>query len=236
VAQARDQGRDRRRMAVVTALSVLVHVGVFALIGQGSPGVRERPPIPEETIDISLFPSRPQPPEPTPAQAGGSPASGIPRRETTAPLLHIPAVAPPSEVAPSPLPAPAPAGAAPGGGTKGGSGRAATMFPSPGEGTRRALRGSYGCAYPDAAGLNRREREACLERGGKWARQPEPIDAPMSAAKRSRFDLVAARQERDRAYRENPTVPTGTSEEQGPGHPAGVGPGSPIHAPIKTPF
>ena len=236
MAQTRDQQRNRRRAAVVTALSVLAHVAVFALIGLNTPGVRERPPLPEETIDISLFPPLPQPREPTPAEAGGAPASGIPRRETTAPLLHVPAVEPPSEVAPSPLPAPAPAGAAPGGGTKGGSGRAATVFPSPGEGTRRALRGTYGCAYPDAVGLSRREREACAERGGKWNQPVRPIDAPMSAEKRSRFDRVAAKQRADRDYRENPTVPTGTSEEQGPGRPAGVGPASPVFAPIKTPF
>ena len=233
MAQTRDQQRNRQRAAVVTTLSVLAHVAVFALIGLNTPGVRERPPLPEETIDISLFPPMPRPREPTPAEAGGPPASGIPRRETTAPLLHIPALEPPSDVAPSPLPAPAPAGAAPGRGTKGGSGRAATVFPSPGEGTRRALRGSYGCAYPDAAGLNRREREACDERFGTDAK---PIMAPMSAEKRSRFDRVAAKQERDRAYRENPTVPSGTSEDQGPGHPAGLGPATPLTAPIRTPF
>ncbi|RYF95503.1 MAG: hypothetical protein EON95_01170 [Caulobacteraceae bacterium] len=223
-------------MAVVALLSALVHVGVFAVIGLTAPGVRERPPVPEETIELGLFFRPPPPARPTPAQAGGSPANGIPRRDTTAPLLHVPAVAPPSEVAASPLPAPAPAGAAPSGGTKGGSGRSATVFPLPGEGTRRALRGSYGCAYPDAVGLNRREREACLERGGKWAKQPDPIAAPMSAAKRGRFDQAAARQDADRAYRENPTVPSGTSEERGPGRPAGVGPGDPVFEPIRTPF
>ncbi|MDB5468678.1 MAG: hypothetical protein JWR84_238 [Caulobacter sp.] len=203
MAQTREQRRNQRRMAVITAVSLLVHVGVFALIGLNAPGVRERPPLPEELIDISLMPPRIQPRRPSPPQAGAAPASGIPRRDTTAPLLHVPAVEPPSEVAPSPLPAPAPAGASAGGDRKGGSGRTATIFPSPGEDTRKALRGTYGCAYPDAAGLNRREREACFDRP---ARAVDPIAAPMSAAKRQRFDQVAAKQERDREYRERPPV------------------------------
>lgn len=223
-------------MAVVTALSVLAHAGVFALIGLNTPGVRERLPLPDEVIDISLFPPKVEPSRPSPVEAGGRPSEGIPRRDTTAPLLHVPAVEPPAQVTPSPLPAPAPAGASAGGDRKGGSGRGPTIFPSPGEDTRRALRGTYGCAYPDASGLTRREREACADRGGKWAREVGPIDAPMSAAKRKRFDQVAAKQERDREWRENPTMPTGTLEEQGPGHPAGVGPSSHSTAPIKTPF
>lgn len=212
MAQARNQRRDQRRMAVVTGLSVLVHVGVFALIGLNAPGVRERPPLPDEVIDISILPPRVLPSRPSPAEAGGNPANGIPRRDTTAPLLHVPAVEPPSQVAASPLPAPAPAGASAGGDKKGGSGRGPTIFPSPGQDTRKALRGSYGCAYPDAAGLNRREREACFERGGKWNREVEQIAAPMAAAKRKRFDQVAAKQERDREYREAPPVPGATGE------------------------
>ncbi|WGM38137.1 hypothetical protein [Caulobacter sp. NIBR1757] len=220
-------------MAVVTGLSLLFHVGLFTLIGLNTPGVRERPPLPEEVIDISLFPPRVQPAQPAPAEAGGNPANGIPRRDTTAPMLHVPAVEPPSQVAPSPLPAPAPAGASAGGEKKGGSGRGPTIFPSPGEDTRKALRGTYGCAYPDATGLNRREREACSDRP---VRQVSPIAAPIPGAKRKAWDQVAAKQQRDREWRENPTIPTGTSEEQGPGYPAGVGPGSPSHAPIKTPF
>ena len=99
--------------------------------------------------------------------------------------------------------------------------------------TRNAVRGTYGCSYPDAAGLTRREREACLDRPTKEAKV---IDAPMSAGKRSAFDRVAAKQRRDREWRENPTMPSGTSEEQGPGRPAGVGPANPVHAPIRTPF
>lgn len=210
--QTRNQRRDRRRMAVITVLSLLVHVGVFALIGLNTPGVRERLPLPDEVIDISLAPSRPQPRLPSPVQAGGSPAEGIPRRDTTAPLLHVPAVEPPSAVAPSPLPAPAPSGAATGA-KKGGSGRTATVFPSAGDEARKALRGTYGCAYPDASGLNRREREACFDRGGKWDREVTPIDAPMAAAKRERFDQVAAKQRRDREWREAPPVAGGPNGE-----------------------
>jgi hypothetical protein len=236
VAQARNKRRDGRRMAVVTGLSVLVHVGVFALIGLNTPGVRDRPPLPDEVIDISILPPRIAPSRPSPAEAGANPSRGIPRRDTTAPLLHVPAVEPPSEVAPSPLPAPAPSGASAGGGKKGGSGRGPTIFPSPGDDTRKALRGSYGCAYPDAAGLNRREREACLERGGKWSKEVSPIAAPIPGAKRKAWDQAAAKQERDREWRENPTMPTGTSEDQGPGRPAGIGPVSPANAPIRTPF
>ena len=233
MAQARNQRRDRQRMAVITGLSLAFHVGLFALIGLNTPGVRERPPLPDEVIDISLFPPREQPAQPSPAEAGGNPANGIPRRDTTAPLLHVPAVEPPSLVAPSPLPAPAPAGASAGGEKKGGSGRGPTIFPSPGEDTRRALRGTYGCAYPDAAGLNRREREACSDRP---ARAVSPIAAPIPGAKRKAWDQVAAKQERDREWRENPTMPTGTSEAQGAGRPAGVGEIDPVFAPIKTPF
>lgn len=231
--QTRNQRRDQRRMAVITGLSVLVHVGVFALVGLNAPGVRERPPLPEEVIDISLAPPRVQPRRPSPVQAGGAPANGIPRRDTTAPLLHVPAVEPPSAVAPSPLPAPQPSGAATGSDRKGGSGRAATLFPSPGDDTRKALRGTYGCAYPDASGLNRREREACFDRPGG---EVKAIAAPMAAAKRNRFDQVAAKQQRDRDWRENPTIPTGTQQDQEPGRPAGVGPASPTTVPIRTPF
>lgn len=236
MAQGRNQRRDQRRMAVVTGLSVLVHAGVFALIGLNTPGVRPRPPMSDEVIDISILPPRIQPRLRSPAEAGGNPSKGIPRRDTAAPLLHVPAALPPSEVAPSPLPAPAPAGASAGGDRKGGSGREPTIFPSPGDNARKALRGSYGCAYPDAVGLNRREREACLDRGGKWSKEVSPIAAPIPGAKRRAWDQAAARQDRDRSYRENPTVPIGTSEDQGPGRPAGVGAGKEIFTPIKTPF
>lgn len=233
MAQTREQRRNQGRVAIVTALSVMAHVAVFTLIGLNTPGVRERPPLPDEVIDISLFPPRSQPSKPTPAKAGGNPSDGIPRRDTTAPLLHVPAVEPPSQVAPSPLPAPAPAGASAGGERKGGSGRGPSIFPSPGEDTRKALRGTYGCAYPDAVGLNRREREACLDRPG---RAVSAIAAPIPCEKRKRWDQVAARQERDRDWRENPTMPTGTSEAQGPGRPAGVGEANAVFAPIRTPF
>ncbi len=220
-------------MAVVTILSVLAHLGVFALVGLTTPGVRDRPPMPDEPMVVSLIDPRREPPTPRPSLSGGAPASGIPRRETAAPLLHVPAVQPPAEVAPSPLPAPTPPGTPAGGKGKGGSGRNLTVFPLPSDLTRNAVRGTYGCSYPDAAGLTRREREACLDRPTK---QAKAIDAPMSAEKRGRFDVAAAKQRRDREWRENPTMPSGTSEEQGTGRPAGVGPANPVHAPIKTPF
>jgi hypothetical protein len=82
-------------------------------------------------------------------------------------------------------------------------------------------------------GLNRREREACLDRPG---RAVSAIAAPIPGEKRKRWDLVAAGQERDRDWRENPTMPTGTSEAQGPGRPAGVGEANAVFAPIRTPF
>ena len=212
MAQTRNQRRQQRVMAAITVLSVLVHVGVFALIGLNAPGLRDRPPLPDELIDISLMPPRIPPRQPSPVQAGGAPANGIPRRDTTAPLLHVPAVEPPSAVAPSPLPAQQPSGANAGGDRKGGSGRAATIFPSAGEDARKAARGTFGCAYPDAVGLSRREREACFDRPG---REVKEIAAPMSAAKRNRFDQIAAKQDRDRKWRETPPIP-GADEEPRP--------------------
>ncbi|MBI1406507.1 MAG: hypothetical protein GC145_10320 [Caulobacter sp.] len=214
--------RARRRLAWITAASVLAHVGVFAIIGLSAPALRSRTAAPETPVYITL-----RPPEPR----ARSPAVGE-RTAGPAPARHVSPLTPPETVAP--LPAAAGTGASPAGeGGGDGRGRAATQFPLPSGEARKILRASPGaCAYRDDMGLNRREREACDDRFARTVKDKGPIGAGVDPAKRDRFDRTAARQRADREWRENPTIPTGTSEEQGAGHPAGVGPASPSHGPM----
>lgn len=215
--------RARRRLAGITALSLLAHIGVFAIIGLSTPALRGRPPAPETPVFITLRPPEPRtrPPRPrgpTPDQA---------------PARHVPRLTPPATTI---APLPAPVGTAPptaGSGAGDGRRRGETQFPMPSGEVRKVLRASPGaCAYRDDMGLNRREREACDDRFARTVKDKGPIGAGVDPAKRDRYDRTAARQRADREWRENPTIPTGTSEEQGAGHPAGVGPASPAHGPM----
>ncbi|HYE46921.1 MAG TPA: hypothetical protein VEA44_14255 [Caulobacter sp.] len=226
---AKGRHQQRRRLAAVTALSVLAHAGAFALIGLNAPGLRA-PVAPEaEALDVSLLAPDFQP---RPVQAGppGLPRLGDPGPRVDAPPVHLP----PAAALPSPIPAPSPEDGRAIPGANELQRRAAAPFVDQSPEARRILRSTYGCAYADDLKLTPAEREDCEKR---YAGRPAP---PMGLAtpgdKRSRWDRQAARQRADRAYRENPTVPVGTDESQGPGRPAGLGPTTPLTTPIPTPF
>ncbi|MBX3481812.1 MAG: hypothetical protein KF842_15580 [Caulobacter sp.] len=213
----------RQRLALITVMSVLAHAGVFAVIGLSTPALRSRPIAAEAPVFITL-----RPPEPKRRNriAARPAAAGAPAR-------HVPPLTPPASVEPLPAaPGAAPgqiAGSSPGDGRS----RAPSQFPLPSGEVRKVLRASPGaCAYRDDMGLNRREREACDDRFARTVKDKGPIGAGVDPDKRDRFDRTSARQRANRDWRENPTIPTGTSEEQGPGHPAGVGPASPAHGPM----
>ncbi len=222
MAQGRNQ--QRWRLAAVTALSVLAHAGVFILIGLSIPGLREPLPIDTDPIDISLVAPdfRPRPARDLPP---GQPRLGAPGRPTDSPPIRVTPLAPPADIPPSPLPAPAPGKTDSPPGANDVQRRAATGYPEGREEARRVLRGTYGCAYMDDVGLNRREREACYDRYGRGPARA--VGPTIPAEKRARWDRAAAKQQADREWRENPTVPVGTDESQGPGRPAGLGPATP---------
>jgi hypothetical protein len=216
VAQGRKQGQ--RRLVAITAVSVLAHGLVFLLLGLDSPGLRAPSPVDVEAFELSLVAPDLQP-RPLPA---GQPRIGEPGRQVIAP----PAYVPPSATLPSPVPAPSPdlGEAMPGANDI--QRRAAAPFVDDSPGARRILRGTFGCAYADDLKLTPAEREDCRKR---YADRPDPPQMGLATPgdKRSRWDRQSAKQRADREWRENPTVPVGTDESQGPGRPAGLGPATP---------
>ena len=74
---------------------------------------------------------------------------------------------------------------------------------------RAALRSRVGCASPDAWGLTRDEREACLARLAQGAAEA-PYRAPVLEDDKQRaFDAAAARKAAYRAYKESTSPPLG---------------------------
>ncbi len=124
--------------------------------------------------------------------------------------LHTPAKEAPAGVASLPMAPPA-SGAAGGGarpagaGTSGLSGLPYGAMPSGGSGLRGSL---IGCANAEAVGLSAAEKTHCNERFGQDAGAAPTLD-PISAAKRAELDKQAAKQERDRKYRD--ATPVGTT-------------------------
>lgn len=206
--------------AGIVAASVAGHVLVFALIGLGAPGVRERF-VPEEyrpmAVDLVRPPSPPRAAPPAPPERPAPPSRARPREA----LLPRDIPVQPLPLAPVPRPrVPAPPAPAAGGGSGGATpGPGAT---APGGDLRGALRGStVGCANRGAVGLNRREIEACDERLGTGAKDAPWIAAPLGRDKRDRYDAAAARKERDRKWREG-AVPVGIDPSASPGQITGL--------------
>jgi hypothetical protein len=166
---------DRRRSsarAVGIVVSVAVHLGILAALLSQS---RWRPP--DETPDaiqvelarVSATPAR------VAARAvtrSASPARGASPPPTKS---NSPAEAPPTVREPV-IPAPQPA------------------VPVPPVGLSQALRGSLGCAHPDAYGLTASEREDCQLRAARLARAGG--NAPvygLSPARQATFEAEAKR-------------------------------------------
>ncbi|NBB14628.1 hypothetical protein GVN21_04540 [Caulobacter sp. SLTY] len=227
MAQGRKQGQ--RRLVALTAGSVVAHGLVFLLLGLDSPGLRAPAQNDVEAFELSLVSPNLQP-RPLPAGPDGQPRIGEPGRQAIAP----PAYVPPSAPLPSPILAPSPDQGRAIPGANDIQRRAAAPFIDDSPDARRVLRGTYGCAYADDLDLTPAEREDCRKR---YADRPAPpVGLATPGDKRSRWDRQAAKQRADREWRENPTVPVGTDESQGPGRPAGLGRETPATATFKTPF
>jgi hypothetical protein len=192
-------------------------------------------PNPAPTTAISPAPPTPQagPPKPAPSVSlSPSPLN-----------IHKPAQNAPSSVPSLPM---APAGGQPGrpgsaaaGGAPGAPGspgfpgapgapgsRLNGLNPFPGgamPGGGGGLRGTLvGCANADAVKLSGAERNNCAERFGTHV-GAAPVITGISPAKRQEYDNAAARQERDRKYRDSAPVGT-TTNGQDAGMGAGLGP------------
>lgn len=214
------QGRKQQRWLVaITAVSVLAHGLVFLLLGLDRPGLRTPATSDAPAFDVSLVAPDFQP-RPLPAGPEGQPRIGEPGRGVIAPPVH----APPSAALPSPILAPSPDEGRAIPGANDIQRRAAAPFIDNSPDAKRVLRGTYGCAYADDLKLTPAEREECRKR---YADRPAPPDLAVSGDERGRWARQAAKQRADREWRENPTVPAGTDESQGPGRPAGLGPASP---------
>lgn len=185
-------------------------------------------PRPEPTPEPIRRPEPvPAPPQPQPQPKKKEEPAPAPRPSPVKPR-EVAREAPPAPIAPLPM-APVPKAAAPGGaaapGRSGGGSPMPDFGVKPGGDLRDALRrSSVGCANDPAVGLNRREKENCIERLGKDAKDAPFIQAPIAGAKREAFDATAARKDRDRAWREAP-MPIGIDPKAnaGGGKPAGLG-------------
>jgi len=74
---------------------------------------------------------------------------------------------------------------------------------------RSALRSRVGCAAPDAWGLTREERDACLERLAEGAAEAPYHPPVLTDEKQQAFDAAAARKAAYRAYKESTSPPLG---------------------------
>ena len=75
-------------------------------------------------------------------------------------------------------------------------------------------RSAVGCANP--ALLDKAERDACLERLGKGAKDEPFIEPPMSPDKRRAFEEASAKKEAYRKYKEGNLPPGVTTKDGGP--------------------
>lgn len=204
--------RPGRIRTAVLAGSAAVHAMLLALAA-GSHGVAFKPEPPPPVLQVEIVPAYLLP----------APARSAPRTERPAPSPRAPrprlARRPADEapIAPLVLPA-APAGP--------------PAPPGVDEGVRRALQGGLvGCANPDAAGLDKAAREACLGRLGAGAADAPFYAAPIGKAKRAEFDRAAARKRADREWRAAP-MPPGLSTSDAPGGLTGLGQSRPDPADV----
>ncbi len=206
------------RFAVIVGLSALAHLLVLALLGMSSPEIRARLRVDEEPMTVSLL--KPDL-RPRPARTWTTTNPSEAPRSRVDPLQprQLSPLAPPAEIAPLPL-APSPHRSGPV--APGSAPRQGVGFDDNGT-FRKILRASpIACASQDIVGLSRLERDACDEAFGRRASAAAPMAAPMNSGKRQSLDRVAGKQQADRDWRENPTMPVGT-EPGRPGFPSGLG-------------
>jgi hypothetical protein len=203
----------RLRQAALWLGSVLGHLALFAAIGLSTPQAPTPKSDGQPPVDV-IFLTPPTRKTAKPS-SGGQPAAPRPAR-----------LSPPPAVAPSPLPAATPGDAGTGGRGAASGANSPADYPQAEDRMRKILRASpTACNARGVIKLTQAERDACDERMGRPGKGDD-IDAPMDAAKRKRFDQTSAKQRRDREWRENPTIPTGTSGG-GDGRPSGLGEATP---------
>lgn len=199
-------GTNHRRWIPVVAASVAAHMGLLALLALKTPTFRTQA-APPPTFEVTVVP-RFVPPQTLKDEQRTPP----PR---SPPLIPRRVVAPDTPLPVAPLIAPA----AP---VRAGEGRGVNLHPAPfppgpKDQLRNALRGSpAGCANADSVILNKAERENCLERFGKGAKDAPFIEPPMSRDKRAAFDKAAERKKAYRDYKESNLPPGVTTKDGGP--------------------
>lgn len=221
--------RRRRRNAGVIAASAIIHGLLLLGIGAHVPradwrmhGLDQsviqveltRPPPPKtpktpkpteppRRPEVQKRPEPPKPPEPAKRIELGKSAPTPARRPVEekrqpAPQAPAPAVVPPRPSAPAAAAAPSTAAPA------SVPGRPSPWLVGPGSslppGFSGSLRTHLGCSDPNAAGLSRREREACKDRLAEGARDAPLIQAPMAPEKRAGYDrIIKCRRDYDNA-------------------------------------
>lgn len=193
---------NHRRWTLVVTASVVAHAGVLALLALKSPHF-DMQAIPPATFEVTVVP-RLVPPERL-RETRREPPS--PSR----PLVPRRLLAPDEETPVAPLVTPS----APGVEGRGANLHPAPNPPGPKDQLRNALRaGAPGCANADSVILNKAERENCLERLGRGAKDAPFIEPPMSRDKRMAFDKAAARKQTYRDYKEA-NMPSGVTQRDG---------------------
>ena len=214
-------GPKRGRRIGALALSAAFHLVLLVAVALHAPSLVIPPESsgpPEPIIPVLLTPRIPSAP-------AGRPA---PIRLHRRPQRF----APPPPIAPLPVPTVQPArpAAAPG---------PVAMHPaplpeSPKSDLKTALRGSpVGCANPDAVGLTRAERAACLEQLGKGAKTAPFPGLGLAREKQTAFDAAAAAKEARRRDLEAP--PPAGPEQAGASGPVWRQPPDPHVSPNPPP-
>jgi hypothetical protein len=197
---------NHRRWTLVVAASVAAHAGVLALLALNAPNLNMRA-VPPDVFEVTVVP-RYLPREKLREE----------RRETVQarPLIPRRVLRPDEPLPVAPLITPnAPAAARPA--DQGSAFHPAPNPPGPKDQLRNALRsGAPGCANADSVILNKAERENCLERLGKGAKDAPFIEPPMSRDKRRAFDEAAAKKKAYRDYKEGNLPPGVTQKDGGP--------------------
>lgn len=195
--------RKRRRLGIAAVLSAAAHVAVITIVALQAPRLRiphEPAGPPPAIIPILLAPKPPAAAQLAPIRLHRrrQPFAAPPAPEPTPPvtLPARPAARGPDLIHPAPLPE------------------------GPKDQVRLTLRGSpVGCANPDAAGLNRAEREHCLEQLGKGVKTAPFMPAAIDPAQRAFYDAVVEAKKPDKPL--TPIVSAGKAGIFG-GDPRGV--------------
>jgi hypothetical protein len=222
------QSARRRRAAWIIAGSAMAHAVVLTVVALQRPTLfipQESAGPPEPIIPVLLMPRTPPPPNghgvrPAPIQlhrrAPREAANPTPIAPLVIPQVKAPPVAPPPT---GPVTAR----------------ETAPLAPPPGDAVRATLRATLGCTEARLAGLSREERQGCLDRLARGARDAPYLGSGLPAEKRALLQDAADAKlaQKVAAERAAPTARLAPPPADYDGEPDTSGAGQSAYGPIE---